>query len=1027
MNQLTRRLIFLTPVIWQLLCSEHLLGENDTWSGLSSNRWSNSGNWTPQKPVNNDSAIFDASQQTSILADFSSVATGDPNVNNPQPQLNLQTITFPAGAPSYTIELYSDVAGGVVFNANLALSGTGVTMLSAQTQTFLLDAGTVGTNAPAAPASTMTFSNSAAAGSASYTLKGGETYPISPGIGLLRSDASTMTFNNTSSAASGTFLANGGGGNGGRWAHVDFHDTASASTATFTNGAGRPGANFQNQSPPQVDGFGGQTNFYNNSVAATAHFINLGEPATGGNGGGTQFFDNANADHGVFTNNNSPASSNGGTGGFTSFSGNASAGFGVFTSLPGLGTFSRGQTGFFGNSTAANGTFENTGGDNTYSSGGVTFFRDSSTAGNGTFRNYGTGQLSTVGGQTLFYDTSNAGSGTFTNVGDLYGPPGTIEFSGSSSAGNGTFYVTQTNRGGFLNFRSSASAGQGHFLTPGGSGNLNFYNHSTAANATFDLASNSISGPFLQFRDQSTAGNATFDIGPSSNLQFYETSTAAQSHIILRGYGTGPGGGASLYLLSTLGNALVDMEGATASSGSLNVGGSGLSASGSAATAGDAVINVKGGTAAGAAGASIQFGQLSTAGNATITIGGGTNGGSGAFVYFYGYYGLVSGGTSRIIANAGGTLQISGNIPGGTPPPGGTTFGSIEGGGTFILGNTLLVTGSRNTDSVVSGVITDGGSGFSTGGSLTKVGTGTLTLSGANSFTGLTNVNAGKLLVNGSIPGPLHVGNGATLGGNGTIGGAVTVDPGGIVSPGNSPGTISLGSLTLGSDTNLYIEIGGTTAGTTYDSINSTGNIVLGGTLNISLTNGFIPSAGNTFMILNAGGTVTGAFSNIASGARLYAADGSGSFIVSFTGNNIALSSYLGPAATLSAWQNSHFTPAQLGDPTISGPNADPDHDGMSNRLEYALNADPNNAASANLPTVTLDPTDLSLTYTKVLSATDLTYSIEQSTTVGQWGTVTPVNQILSDNGFLQVIKAHVPRTNAAGGKLFLRLSVTQQ
>jgi hypothetical protein len=37
------------------------------------------------------------------------------------------------------------------------------------------------------------------------------------------------------------------------------------------------------------------------------------------------------------------------------------------------------------------------------------------------------------------------------------------------------------------------------------------------------------------------------------------------------------------------------------------------------------------------------------------------------------------------------------------------------------------------------------------------------------------------------------------------------------------------------------------------------------------------------------------------------------------------------------------------------------------------------------------------------------------------------VNQTLSDNGFVQVIKAQVARSNAgAGGKLFLRLRVTQ-
>jgi hypothetical protein len=76
--------------------------------------------------------------------------------------------------------------------------------------------------------------------------------------------------------------------------------------------------------------------------------------------------------------------------------------------------------------------------------------------------------------------------------------------------------------------------------------------------------------------------------------------------------------------------------------------------------------------------------------------------------------------------------------------------------------------------------------------------------------------------------------------------------------------------------------------------------------------------------------------------------------------------------------------------------------------------------------TKSIDATNISLTYTKVLAATDLTYTIEQSTDLTTWQTVTPTNQILSDNGIVQVIKAQVPRSNAGpGGKLFLRLRVT--
>lgn len=1022
-------MFFSASVFLALMCSPPLRGASITWTGAgSTNNWSESGNWTPTLPANGDVVSFPSSARSNILADFSLRSTGDPAVNDPQPALTLPSITFAAGAPAYTIELYSNVMGGFVYNANLALTGSGLTNSSGQTQSFLLDAGTVGMNAtPAAPPSTITFSNSASAGSVTYTLKGGETTQISPGPGLLRSDAARLIFNNTSSAATGNFIVNGGAGNGGSLARVEFHDTATASTATFTNNSGRLGPNFQNQNPAQVDGFGGQTVFYNNSIAATAHFTNEGETGTGGNGGGTQFSDSASADHGTFTNKASSSGQDGGSGGYTQFIGTASAASGVYNNQPGQGTVGRGQTAFFGNSTAANGTFENLGGPDTYGSGGVTFFRDNATAGNGTFNNYGTGQLSGAGGQVFFFDNSNAGFGTFTNVGVVFGPPGTIEFSGSASAANGTFNFTASNRGGLLNFRGSSTAGQGHFYANGAGGTLAFYNNSTAGNGTFVLPSNSSSGAFLQFRDASTAANASFDIGTGSNLQFYETSTAAQSHIIIRGYGAGPGGGnGSLYVLptATLGNALVDLEGATASSGSLNVGGAGASISGTAA---ESIINAKGGNGATNAGANLNFGAGSSAGNATITVFGGSNGGSGAIMYIGSYYGYASGGTARIIANAGGTVEVSPNAPGGTPDPAGTSFGSIEGAGTFILGNTLLVTGSRNTDTTVLGTITDGGSGFATGGMLTKIGTGTFTLSGANSYTGLTNVNAGKLSVNGSIPGAVHVASGATLGGSGSIGGAVTVDAGGTLSPGNSPGAISLGALTLGSDANLVIEIGGTTAGTTYDVANSAGNVVLGGKLIVSLTNGFLPGSGNNFSIINSSGTLSGGFSNVASGARLHNPNGSGSFLVTLNANSVGLSSYLSPAANFTAWQNSHFTAMQLADPSISGPNADPDHDGLSNLLEFAFNADPLDASSNHRPTFAIDANYFSIIYTKVLGTSGLLYDVEQATALGQWASVTPANQILSDNGFVQVIKAQVPRANAGvGGKLFLRLRVTQ-
>src|SRR5262249_20959628 len=64
--------------------------------------------------------------------------------------------------------------------------------------------------------------------------------------------------------------------------------------------------------------------------------------------------------------------------------------------------------------------------------------------------------------------------------------------------------------------------------------------------------------------------------------------------------------------------------------------------------------------------------------------------------------------------------------------------------GSVTLGTATLTTGSDNTSTTFSGTISG------TGG-LTKIGTGALTLTGVSSYTGATAVNAGTLVVNGSI------------------------------------------------------------------------------------------------------------------------------------------------------------------------------------------------------------------------------------------------------------------------------------
>ena len=64
----------------------------------------------------------------------------------------------------------------------------------------------------------------------------------------------------------------------------------------------------------------------------------------------------------------------------------------------------------------------------------------------------------------------------------------------------------------------------------------------------------------------------------------------------------------------------------------------------------------------------------------------------------------------------------------------------------------------------------------------------------------------------------------------------------------------------------LIMELGGTTPGGSYDQIQASGTLSLGGTLAVSLINGFNPVAGNKFDILDwssLGGTRSGTFSSL--------------------------------------------------------------------------------------------------------------------------------------------------------------------
>jgi fibronectin-binding autotransporter adhesin len=125
---------------------------------------------------------------------------------------------------------------------------------------------------------------------------------------------------------------------------------------------------------------------------------------------------------------------------------------------------------------------------------------------------------------------------------------------------------------------------------------------------------------------------------------------------------------------------------------------------------------------------------------------------------------------------------------------------TLSGGITTSLFNDVTFGGAGNT--TVSTAISGAGN-------VIKDGTGTLTLSATNTYTGATIVNDGKLVIGSggtdSITSNVTVNDGGTLGGSGTINGTATIS--GILAPGNSIGSLAMGPLVLNGTSTFAYEI----------------------------------------------------------------------------------------------------------------------------------------------------------------------------------------------------------------------------
>ena len=237
----------------------------------------------------------------------------------------------------------------------------------------------------------------------------------------------------------------------------------------------------------------------------------------------------------------------------------------------------------------------------------------------------------------------------------------------------------------------------------------------------------------------------------------------------------------------------------------------------------------------------------------------------------------------------GGTLQLGNSTIGALNLSAGTLadlhgqvyhFGSLSGAGTiYTSGNGTIFVGANHLSTTYAGVI-QGGSQTN----LVKVGTGALTLTGANTDTGKTVVQNGTLLVNGSLNGPVHVertapGTTATLGGNGILKNTSVVGLGARLAPGATTSVPSYGKLTAVNvavvDGAIYAcEIGGTNAGVNLDQIEATDTFTLSGVTPASGVASFTAfgagAVSNRYAVVKSAAAVNGTFNGDPEGDYIY-------------------------------------------------------------------------------------------------------------------------------------------------------------
>lgn len=476
----------------------------------------------------------------------------------------------------------------------------------------------------------------------------------------------------------------------------------------------------------------------------------------------------------------------------------------------------------------------------------VLTFSRGATAANAIINNSDHGDVTFQGGSTADRATINNLTST-----------ATVSFDNNSGLGNAII-----NNSGTLGIGSSSAENAYIFNNH----IVHFYGTGTGGNATIQNV-----GGVVNFDGSSTGGNAAIVNSAGAVVDFSGSSGPNNDHKLSVGAIIGDG---SVYLGSNALSIGGANQNITLSSVFSDCGASGNDCQ-NAGASGGALVKVgtgtltiastntyTGGTTVSAG--KLQIGNTTTAGSIVgdVTVGNGTTF-SAVNGNLNGIHHIDNSGVTEFHNNTnpfnalitnyvGGVVDFSGSA--GPAGDGKLSVAEIAGAGNFYLGgNTLTLNSGFNT--TVSGIISDCGVGGTacgtpgaTGGALVKSASGQLTLTGANTYTGGTTVNAG-LLALGDATAKGSIIGGVTIGASGNLQ-LVNTDLSAVTTLDNA-GLVSFKNNTSARDVTLNNSGGGIAA---FSDASSAGNATI--TNSAKLFFNGTSTAGNATITNTVGGVV---------------------------------------------------------------------------------------------------------------------------------------------------------------------------